>query len=107
MAVDYMEMVAEGYRNSTDMKERQMFSFYEKTLKPRISTLIRKFKPNGVDKHGRAVGFYYEVWIDLTDYFIPDNYAKLRNLDFEEAAKLCYDYLKSRQGIYFPKNLQT
>lgn len=95
-----MDMLAEGYHNSTDMKERQMFAFYEETLRPRISTLIGAFKPNGVDKYGRTVGFYYEAWIDLTDYFIPDNYTKLRNLDFDEAAKQCYDYLKSRHDIY-------
>lgn len=95
-----MDVIEEGYRNSTDMRERQMFSFYEKTLKPRIGTLIGRFEPNGVDKHGRTKGFYYEAWIDLTDYFLPDNYAKLRNLDFDEAAKLCYGYLKNRHDIY-------
>lgn len=98
----YWSMIEDSYRNSPDMKERQMFDFYESNWKPLIGRIIGEEKPFGVDSYGLTKGIYYEAWIDLTDYFIPDNYEKLRNLSFEEAARLCYDYLVQRHKIYIP-----
>ena len=87
-----MDIIAESYRNSKDMKTRQMFAYYEQNLKPRIDTIVDKQKPDGI---------YYEAWIDLTDYFIPDNYKELRQLDFDQAAELCVKYMIEQEQKYY------
>ena len=96
----YWSMIENSYQNSPDMKERQMYDFYKKNWNPLIDRIIEEEKPFGVNKHGLTNGIYYEAWIDLTDYFIPDNYEKLRNLSFEEAARQCYGYLVKQHKYY-------
>ena len=83
-----MDITEDGYRNSKDTKTRTMFGFYEKNLKLRIESIVDKQKPDGI---------YYEAWIDLYDYFIPDNYEMLRQLDFDKAAELCVNYMIERE----------
>ena len=98
----YWSMIENSYQNSPDMKERQTYDFYKKNWEPIIYSIIEAEKPFGVNKRGLTEGIYYEAWIDLTDYFIPDNYEKLRNLSFEEAARQCYDYLVKQHRYYIP-----
>ena len=90
--ISYMDLIADSYRNSKDMKTRMMFAFYEQNLKPRINSIIKnEFYGDGI---------YYEAWIDLTDYFIPDNYEMLRQIDFDQAAELCVKYMIEQEQKY-------
>lgn len=88
-----MHIIEEDYRTCKDAKVRMMFNYYEQNLKPKIKNLVNK-QTNGK-------GIYYEAWIDLTDYFIPDNYEKLRQLDFDKAAELCVNYMIEREQKYY------
>lgn len=91
--ISHMDIIADSYRSSKDMKTRQMFAYYEQNLKPKINTIVEK-QTNGK-------GIYYEAWIDLTDYFIPDNYKELRQLDFDQAAELCVKYMIEQEQKYY------
>lgn len=38
--------------------------------------------------------------ISWMDYFIPENYEKLCQLDYDEAARLCYEYMIEEEQKY-------
>ena len=91
--ISHMDIIADSYRSSKDMKTRQMFAYYEQNLKPKIEDIVRE-KTNGE-------GIYYEAWIDLTDYYIPEHYKELRQLDFDQAAELCVKYMIEQEKEYY------
>ena len=92
MVVSWLDMIAEGYRNSEDEDYRKMFEYYEKELKPRIEKLD--------EEKNDGNGFYYEAYIDLWDYYLPEHYEELQGFDFDKAAELCFEYLKEQDKTY-------
>ena len=40
--ISHMDIIADSYRSSKDMKTRQMFAYYEQNLKPKINTIVEK-----------------------------------------------------------------
>lgn len=67
------------------------WKYFVENIKP----LVHKIKE---EKHPKP--FWYEVWIDLSDYFDTDVWPNIKNMAVDAAAAWTFEYLLRRDRFY-------
>lgn len=65
--------------------------YFNENISPLVNEIIEK-------RHPKA--FWYEVWIDLSDYFKTDVWPHIKDLPIEAAAEWTFQYLLKRDRFY-------